>query len=206
MVYWFARDFERSFDHGFEHSANQSAVRVAFRDLLAGVLASAALLVNAAHAQGDGQGILRLDVATGELKPVPAPGPIVGDVYNHFDDSIGRRVWAIFEGDGRFSIAMDPGSAQPARRFGFTIAPKEAIELLRQRDPKLAEEVTRDGTEVFFKLYPDQQWRLTRTGVPLIYNEQSGERWELQFGKYLPVRHLEGYSWRRNGNRYVPAD
>jgi hypothetical protein len=114
-------------------------------------------------------------------------------------------VWAIFEGDGRFSIAMDPGSTQPARRFGFTIAPREAIELLRQRDPKLAEEVTREGTEVFFKLHPDQKWRLTRTTVPLIYNEQSGERWELQFGKYRPISHLDGYSWRRNGDRYVPA-
>jgi hypothetical protein len=183
---------------------HRNATRLALPAIWAGVLSVVCLSVDAACAQDDGRGTLRLDVATGEPLPVGAPGPIPGDIYNHFDASINRRVWAIYEGEGRFSIAMDPGSAQPARRFGFTIAPKEAIELLRQRDPKLAEEVTREGTEVFFKLHSDQRWRLTRTTVPLIYNEQTGERWEFQMGKYRPVSHLEGYSWRRKGDRYTP--
>jgi hypothetical protein len=161
-----------------------------------------------AGAADDGRGILRLEITTGELAPLTSTGAIPGDVYSHYDTSIGRRVWAIYEGQGRFGIAMGAGSAQPARRFGLAADfrdMKDAVELLRRRDPKLAEEVVREGTIVFFKLHPDQTWRLTRTSVPVVYNEESGERWELLSETYIPVGHLGGFSWRRVGDRFVPA-
>lgn len=169
---------------------------------LAAGLLGLALSAGAACAADDGQGVLKLELG-GNL--VPVPGPNIGWVYSHYDSHLDRRVWALYEGNGRFSIAMGAGSSQPARAFGYSSLSRDAIELLRRRDPKLAEEVSREGTEVFLKLGANQRWTLTRTKVPLIYNDETGERWEMQFGKYMPVGHMGGFSWARRGNGYTPV-
>jgi hypothetical protein len=174
------------------------------------LLAFRSALANEVVAGGDdGRGILRLELSTGNSVALLPEGPMPGDVYSHYDASVGRRVWAIYEGNGKFGMAMGPGSAQPAKRiFGLKTDVRdnrEALDLLRARDPKLYEEVSREGTIVFLKLHADQRWRLTRTTVPLIYNEASGERWELLTDRYIPVGHLGGYSWRRAGDRFVPS-
>ncbi len=158
-----------------------------------------------ARATEDDTGVLRLDVTTGELVPAPPNQRKVGFIYNYYDARLGRHVWAHLEANGQFGLAMGAGSAQPTRLFGFSSVSPEDMKLLRARDPKLAEEVSREGTEVFFKLHADQRWRLTRTAVPFIYNDETGERWELQFGRYMPVEHLGGFAWRREGDRYVPV-
>lgn len=172
--------------------------------LVATGLLALALSAGQARAADDGKGILRLEL-NGELGPISPPAPNIGWVYSHYDAHVGRRVWAIYQGDNQFSIAMAPGSCQPARLFGFSALSRDAVELLRRRDPKLAEEVSREGTEVFLKLGVDQRWTLTRTKVPLIFNEETGERWEMQFGKYRPIMHLGGYSWARRGDGYTPV-
>jgi hypothetical protein len=146
--------------------------------------------------------ILHVDLITGRLLPTPKADLHVGNIYNYYDANSGRRLWAALGPDGRYGMAMSPGSAQSARLFGFTALNQEQIGVLRKRDPKLAEEVSRDGTEVFLQLSDDNHWRLTRTTVPIIFNADSGVRWEFQFGRYIPVGDGRGYSWQRVGNKF----
>jgi hypothetical protein len=55
------------------------------------------------------------------------------------------------------------------------------------------------------KLYADQRWRVTRTATAMIFDPVTGYRFEQQFNHYIPVRHLHGYAWRPEGERYAPA-
>jgi len=153
----------------------------------------------------DGLGVRKLDPATGGTVPIVGEKPRRGIIYSHFDEQLNQRVWAHYLGDGRFGVALGPNSTQPAKLFDLRLEPKAAMDLLRRWDPKLAEDVSRDSTEIFLKLAPDQRWRVWRTTVATIYDAQTGNRFEQQFGHYIPVGHVRGYVFRPNGEVYAPV-
>ena len=154
----------------------------------------------------DGKGYFKVDPESGGTLPIKVDELHRGKIYSHFDEQLGRRVWAPFLGYGRFGVALGPTTTQPTAAFEFNLTTNDALEILRRWDPKVAADAVREGATVFLKLGDDQRWRLTRTSVATIYIAESGYRFEKQFQDYVPIGHTYGYRWRIEGQKFVPLD
>jgi hypothetical protein len=137
-------------------------------------------------------------VGVNELKP--------GVIYLHEDSRAGRQVWSFVQANGQFWHAFGPGTTQALVHFDLRMTEEEALEELRKIDPKLAFNVTNQGTRVFLRLQADNTWKLVRTSsVPSIFDLETNQRWEMQWDRYLPVTHNCGDTWAyRDGQYWAP--
>jgi hypothetical protein len=162
----------------------------------------------AAAPSEDHQDVLRLDPVNDRYVPVPPAERKVGYIYSHFDPQLQRRVWAIFEGNGAFSVAMGAGSIYPAFRLDVRTTVAEATMALRRIAPRLAEAIAKPGgtARVYVRLGADNQWELYGPfGLESFFNPDTGRRWEKHGRDYIPIVHTTGYRWTVRRGRYVPA-
>lgn len=141
-----------------------------------------------------------------KLVPVSADELKPGVIYLHDDPHVGRPVWSFVQDNGRFWHAFGPGTTQALIHFDLQMTEDEALETLRKIEPKLAFEVTNEGARVFLRLQADNTWKLVRiNSVPSIFDLETNQRWEQQWGRYLPVTHNCGDTWAyRNGQYWAP--
>lgn len=139
-----------------------------------------------------------MPVARDELKP--------GVIYLHDSPRLGRQVWSFVQSNGEFWHAFGPGTTQSVDHFAFPMTDEETLEALRKIDSKLAFDVSSKGSKIFLRLEADNTWKLVRTNsVPSIYDLETSERWEKQWGRYLPVVHMCGETWEhREGGYQAP--
>jgi hypothetical protein len=149
--------------------------------------------------------IYRFDPST-KLIPVPQSELKPGMIYRHYSSQLGRMVWSYLKEDRTFWHAFGPGTTQPVTEFDFRATDEQIVDALKKIDPKLAFDVTSQGSKVFLRLEPDETWKLVRTNsVPSILNAESGERWEFQWDRYVPVVHVCGNYWQyRDGRNMAP--
>ena len=77
--------------------------------------------------------------------------------------------------------------------------------VIRRAAPHLAEWIEKRGSGVFIRLDHEDQWQLYGIfGVPSVHNAETGRRWEIQLGRYVPVSHTAGYRWTVRSGKYVP--
>jgi hypothetical protein len=143
--------------------------------------------------------MLKLDIMNRKYVPVTRDELQPGHIYSHYSAELGRQVWSICKEDKTFWHALAAGSCQPVHLFDWNVQTIEeeklAKEELRKANPGIARQVTQEGAAIFLELHPDGHWRLTRTSVPSVYDAQTGERWEWQFGRYIPVHRTSDYGW-----------
>jgi len=157
----------------------------------------------------DLRGVLRYDPMTDTLVPVPADEIKIGHVYNHFSRRLNRRVWSYVQDNGRFWFAFGEGTIQEAWRLDIRAAREERWERLEQIDPDLAHVLQRRGqNRVFLRLDGNGEWVLAGSAsMPVIFNAETGRRWEKHFDNYIPVSSGPGrYLWEVREGKFVPAD
>ena len=155
----------------------------------------------------DGRDVRRFDPVNDRYVAVPADELRIGFIYSHFNQRLSRRVWAFYQGDGRFSIALGEGSIQPVYRLDIRATQPEAAQALRRIAPRMAEVIEKlGGGAVWGRIDAENEWELYGVfGVPTIFNPETGRRWEMQGSEYIPVSHWSGYRWRVQDGKFVPV-
>ncbi len=156
----------------------------------------------------DHRDVLRLDPVNDRYVPVPPEERKVWYIYSQVDPRLQRRVWAIYQGNGAFSVAMGEGSIFPAYRLDIRATVAEATMALRRIAPRLAEAIAKPGgtARVYIRLDADNEWELYGPfGLESIFNPDAGLRWEKHGRDYIPIGHTTGYRWTVRRGRYVPA-
>ena len=155
-----------------------------------------------------GRNVRRFDPVNDRYVAVPADELRIGFIYSHFDQRLDRRVWAFYQGDGRFSIALGEGSIQRVYRLDIRATQAEAVQALRRIAPRMAEAIEKPGGggSVWGRINADNEWELYGVfGVPSIFNPETGRRWAKQGREYIPVSHTSGYRWRAQDGKLVPV-
>jgi hypothetical protein len=156
--------------------------------LLLMLASSASAQLGPLPSDSDQTGVFRIDAKVNGVSPIPMDQLKIGAVYNHYSNTLNRRAWSLYLGNGQFWHAMAPGSVQPFDAFDMELSRQDAIELLRQADPELAKQISITGENVFLMLQDTGRWRLIpRSSVPRIIDAETGLEWEKQFGSYLHV-------------------
>jgi hypothetical protein len=143
--------------------------------------------------------ILAFKPTTGEIIPVTAAQLQPGHIYSHYSERLGRQVWSIYGADKKFWNAFGVGTCQPVRSFEWDIktAAEEdaALDRLKDLNPGIYEQFIQEGSPVYLELRRNGQWTITRTSVSSVNDAETGNRWEWQFGRYIPVHTTSDYGW-----------
>ena len=204
------------------------SIRIAFVCLAAGIVALggmgwAACVVGAEDPAQDKGTIFRYDPLH-HLRGAPDRGPLVpiseqearpGAVYSHFDARLNRRVWAIYQGDGKFWHALGGDTAQPAPALDVRM-PKIGEETwtneaswvnLVKADRDLLRDLAREPGWVYFSLDKNGSWQLNRDARhATVYDVETQYHWEWSAGQYVRTSSAPfAYRWRFVDGRYVPV-
>ena len=136
---------------------------------------------------------------------VPVQKPLPGKIYNHYSDTLNRRVWAFVKSDGSFSHALGEGTVQSTKQFDFPYSTAEQQEMVAEIAPRWAKSMQQIGSEVFVRLNREQTWNLVQhLTIPSIYDLETGRRWEWHGNRQVAIGHTVGYRWQVVNGRYVP--
>ena len=179
------------------------------RNLCLGHLAFIILLAQPCFAAEDPSqpAVRRPDPRTGTLYAVE-PGEIIpGKIYSHFSQLRGRYVWAFAEEDRSFSYVLGPGSTELPSNFDVTTSPNETKKVLEAEAGTWAKQSALEGKQVMVRLGANEKWQVVRArSIRSHYDLDSSRRWEWHGQRRVAVGHTNGYSWRYDGNGYVPAN
>jgi hypothetical protein len=154
----------------------------------------------------DKTSIFRFDPFQNKLVPVPVADLKPGYLYNHFNATLGRRVWSLAVRGGGFLYAMGPGSTQPGNRLDLRGTLQQRTQLLEAEAPSLADTIRRQGGGAFIRLNATEQWELVPfTTIASVYDLEDGRRWEWHGDRRVAVLHTYGADWQIVEGKFVPA-
>jgi len=161
--------------------------------------------VSAADAPSPDKRILRYDPVVGGLVAVAETDARVGCVYSHFSDRLQKRVWAIWQADGRFSHALGEGTTQSGWALDIRDSLEAKAEKLEQTDRQLYQRIG-VGFLVYFQLDKDGHWILDPNSThPSVYDAETMFRWEWSRDGYARVSSAPfSYRWQVIDGRYIP--
>ncbi|MEM9659956.1 MAG: hypothetical protein AAF961_16450 [Planctomycetota bacterium] len=144
-----------------------------------------------------------------------APDELVDQrVYLHYDDRLGRHVWGLYVGDGRFRYAIGEGSTLRVELFEINLNEQERQEVLEAVAPRLKQKLEDPekarNVNLYLRLNSGNQWELAGySALPLvqsIFDLETGHRWEWHGARRHAVLHTLGDVWQVIDGRYVPTD
>jgi hypothetical protein len=146
-----------------------------------------------------------LDLMSNRLEPVNRSELKVGYMYYHFNRRLNRWAWSYWQADGGFWSAFGEGSTQEGWRFDIR-ATQEQIQERLNDFPQLRDFMRQYGQAACLKLQADGRWKIAGVGFPpSIFNAETGELWQAQGEKYIPVIHTGGSLWTFRNGRYYPG-
>jgi hypothetical protein len=150
--------------------------------------------------------ILRWDPVGKTLLPIVPEQMKVGCIYNHFSQRLHRRVWSYLQADRQFWNAYGPGTVQEVTRLDLAAPLEERTKQLSTAEKDLVQEASSRGRTVFVKLDADNRWTFDHTAgiLAVIYDVETGMRWERHHVCYIPVVHVCGDCWGYAADRYFP--
>jgi hypothetical protein len=151
--------------------------------------------------------VRRPDPRTSELVPVEPEQIQPGKIYNHFSQHHGRYVWAFAKAGGRFSYALGIGSTELPNNFDLPTSKRKTTELIEEASGAWFERSRSEGSKVFVRLGADEKWQVLRSrSIRSHFDIDNSRRWEWHGKRRVAVRHTNGYRWRYDGDRYIPAN
>ena len=151
--------------------------------------------------------VRRLDPVDQTMVPIDLADVIPGKIYNRYSQRHQRYVWSIALEDGKFSYAFGPGTTEQPTNFDLASSPELTQELVEEAAGDWAAKSAREGRQIYVRLGEDGQWNVLQlASMRSHFDLDSGRRWEWHGKRRVPVGHLGGYTWRFDGQWYVPAN
>ena len=147
--------------------------------------------------------IYRYDPLTEKLAPVARKDLKADNVYLRPAATGGRHVWSQFDGAGQFRYELGPGSSFPVRLFDPVADQETRRKALEKRAPELARRLATQGARPSLRMDDNGRWRIDQaTNSGRIFDLATGERYEWQLGRPVPVVNTGGNSWAWTGSGY----
>ena len=147
--------------------------------------------------------IYRYDPLTEKLAPIARQDLKADHIYLRPGPSGGKHMWSRFDESGDFRYELGPGSSFPVRLFDPVADQETRRKALEKRAPELARRLATQGARPSLRLDDDNRWRLDQaTNSGRVFDLATGERYELQLGRPVPVFNTGGNSWAWTGSGY----